>query len=61
MIHFDIANLEKELAQLENQTNQAEFWSDSKNSSKILKKITELINKVGQFKRSRCAKIRKRG
>ena len=50
MIHFDIANLEKELAQLENQTNQAEFWSDSKNSSKILKKITELKNKVGQFK-----------
>ena len=50
MIHFDIANLEKELAQLENQTNQAEFWSDSKNSSKILKKITELKNKVVQFK-----------
>ena len=50
MIHFDIANLEKELGQLENQTNQAEFWSDSKNSSKILKKITELKNKVGQFK-----------
>ena len=50
MIHFDIANLEKEWAQLENQTNQAEFWSDSKNSSKIVKKITELKNKVGQFK-----------
>ena len=50
MIHFDIANLEKELSQLENQTNQAEFWSDSQNSSKILKKITELKNKIGQFK-----------
>ena len=50
MIHFDIANLESELSQLENQTNQAEFWSDSQNSSKILKRITELKNKVGQFK-----------
>ena len=50
MIHFDIANLESELSQLENQTNQAEFWSNSQNSSKILKRITELKNKVGQFK-----------
>ncbi len=51
MIHFDITNLENELANLENQTNQAEFWSDSKNSSKILKRITELKNKVSQFKK----------
>ena len=51
MIHFDITNLENELANLENQTNQAEFWSDSKNSSKILKRITELKNKVCQFKK----------
>ena len=51
MIHFDITNLENELANLENQTNQAEFWSDSKNSSKILNRITELKNKVSQFKK----------
>lgn len=50
MIHFDITNLENELANLENQTNQAEFWSDSKNSSIVLKRITELKNKVSQFK-----------
>ena len=51
MIHFDITNLENELANLENQTNQAEFWSDSKNSSIVLKRITELKNKVSQFKK----------
>ena len=51
MIHFDITNLENELANLENQTNQAEFWSDSKNSSIVLKRITELKNKVSRFKK----------
>src|SRR5699024_287777 len=49
--HFDITNLENELANLENQTNKAEFWSDSKNSSIVLKRITELKNKVSQFKK----------
>lgn len=51
MIHFDISNLEKELSELELQTNQSDFWNDSKNSSKVLKKITELKNKVNQFKK----------
>ena len=51
MIHFDITNLENELSDLENQTSQAEFWSDSKNSSIVLKRITELKNKVSQFKK----------
>ena len=51
MIHFDISNLEKELSELELQTNQSDFWNDSKNSSKVLKKITELKNKVSQFKK----------
>ena len=50
MIHFDIKNLEKELAKLENKTNQADFWTNSTDSSKILKKITELKNKTTQFK-----------
>lgn len=50
MIHFDIINLEKELAKLENKTNQADFWTNSTDSSKILKKITELKNKTTQFK-----------
>ena len=53
MIHFDITKLENELSELEKQTNQLDFWSDSNNSSKVLKRITELKNKVGQFKNVR--------
>ena len=51
MIHFDVSNKEKELAELEKQTTQNEFWSDAENSSKVLKKITSLKNKVNNFKK----------
>ena len=50
VIHFDITKLENELYNLEDQTNQVDFWNDSKNSSKVLKRITKLKNKVNQFK-----------
>ena len=53
MIHFDVANEEKELAELEKQTTQNEFWSDAENSSKVLKKITSLKNKVNNFKKAK--------
>lgn len=53
MIHFDVANKEKELAELEKQTTQNEFWSDAENSSKVLKKITSLKNKVNNFKKAK--------
>ena len=46
-----MANKEKELAELEKQTTQNEFWSDAENSSKVLKKITSLKNKVNNFKK----------
>ena len=51
MIHFDVANKEKELAKLENQTTENEFWNDTENSSKVLKKITSLKNKVNSFRK----------
>ena len=51
MIHFDITNLENELATLEKQTTQSNFWVDSKNSSKVLKRITEIKNKIEQYKK----------
>lgn len=50
MIHFDIINLENELKDLEQQTTNTEFWNDVKNSSRVLKKITELKNKVNKYK-----------
>ena len=51
MIHFDIINLEKELTSLEKQTTENNFWEDQKNSSKVLKRINEIKNKVEQFKK----------
>lgn len=51
MIHFDINNLEKELINLEQQTTEINFWEDTKNSSKVLKRINEIKNKVEQFKK----------
>lgn len=50
MIHFDINKLENELEELESKTTSTSFWDDVKNSSKILKKITELKNKISNFK-----------
>ena len=51
MIHFDIANLEKELTNLEKQTTENNFWEDSQNSSKVLKRINEIKNKLKKFKK----------
>ena len=53
MIHFDVVNLEKELTTLENQTTNPNFWENPKNSSKVLKRINEIKNKVEQFKRTK--------
>ena len=49
MIHFDIIGLEKELSDLESQTTKQKFWEDSVNSSKILKRITDIKNKVHNY------------
>ncbi len=50
MIHFDISNLEKELSSLEKETAKNEFWDDSQNSSKVLKRINEIKNKIEKYK-----------
>ena len=42
MILFDIANKERELKELEQQTLEQDFWSDNKESGKILSKIKSL-------------------
>ena len=53
MIHFDIANLEKELKELEQQTTRQEFWQNQQNTSQVLKRITEIKNKVEEYKLSK--------
>ena len=51
MIHFDISKLEKELAELENQTLEDGFWNDSTRSSTVLSKIKSLKNKCNTYSR----------
>ena len=50
MIHFDILKLENELRELENKTTIPDFWNNVKNSSLVLKRITELKNIVNKYK-----------
>ena len=51
MIHFDVENKEKELKELESKTTENDFWNDTDNSSKVLKKINSLKSKVEGFKK----------
>lgn len=48
---FDIAGLEIRLSELEKETTDARFWSDSNNSSKILKEINTIKNKCENYKK----------
>ena len=49
MSHFDIPKLELELADLEKQTIEENFWNDSKNSSKVLAKIKQIKSKYIEY------------
>ena len=51
MIHFDIAKLTEDLAKLEAQTENPNFWTDSKNSSKVLQEIKVIKNKKETFEK----------
>ncbi len=46
---FDIVNKRKELKELEDNTLEQDFWSDSKESGKVLAKIKSLKDIVSQF------------
>lgn len=46
---LDIKNAKAEAAKLQSQTNDADFWNDSQNSKKVLKKISSLENKVKKY------------
>ena len=49
MIHFDISKLESELAELEKQTLEENFWNDSTKSSNVLAKIKSLKSKCSTY------------
>ena len=46
---FDISKLKQELSVLEEKTNNADFWQDSQNSSKILKQLNQLKSKIEAY------------
>lgn len=48
---LDLENLKKEIAKLEEQSAQPDFWNDSENSQKILQKMGGLKAKVAQFEK----------
>lgn len=48
---FDIIRLEKELKQLESQTESPSFWENNKESSKILKQINALKVQTENYKK----------
>ena len=47
---FDISQKEKQLNDLEAQTNSNDFWADQENSTKVLQEIKILKDKVMQYK-----------
>ena len=49
MIHFDIDKLKENLAELEKQTVNPDFWSDSKLSGSVLQKIKIVKNKLDSY------------
>ena len=51
MIHFDITKLTSELANLEAQTSNPDFWSDSSKSSKVLQEIKIIKNKKDKYEK----------
>lgn len=51
MIHFDIPRLSSELSDLEKQTSNPEFWSDSSRSSKVLQQIKIIKNKKDKYEK----------
>jgi len=49
-IHFDLANAQVQIDDLEQQTQNPDFWGDASNSQSVMKKIKHLQNKIDHFK-----------
>lgn len=49
MIHFDIANLQKELKDLEDITNLPDFWQTPEKSTPVLTKMKVIQNKLDKY------------
>ena len=49
MIHFDIANLELELKELESKTNSPDFWQNPEKNTPILTKLKAIQSKLDKY------------
>lgn len=49
MFHFDVAGATKKIEELEKDVAKEDFWNDQENSSKVLKEIKFLKNKVETY------------
>lgn len=49
MIHFDIKKIEKEVSELEKETQNQEFWNNISNATIILAKMKSLKNKLSKY------------
>ena len=49
MIHFDINNLQIELKNLQEKTNDPSFWNNPEQTTPILSKIKEFQNKINSY------------
>ena len=50
MFLFDIPRLENELAELEKETSNPDFWNNSENTQKVLAKIKKIKSKYTKYK-----------
>ncbi|MBQ1538624.1 MAG: peptide chain release factor 2 [Ruminococcus sp.] len=48
-MHFDVAGLKKEIAELDEQCAAPDFWDDMKNSQAVLQKAKNLKDKLADF------------
>ncbi len=48
-IHFDVADLEQQIGQLEVKMNASDFWNDTQEAQKILKEIKILKTKTDRY------------
>lgn len=49
---FDITSLKNELDNLEQKTNEPNFWNDTQTSTKVLKEINTLKSKIEDYKKT---------
>ena len=48
-MHFDLESKRRQIAELEEQVNQPDFWNDPQNATQVTKKLGALKSEVERF------------